>query len=920
MKKLILSIIIFSAAWSLGHAQEKKNVLFIAIDDLKPTIGSFGDDFAITPNIDRLADEGTVFLNNHCQQAVCGPSRASLLTGLRPDVVRVWDLKTKIRSQRPNVVMLPQYFKENGYTTYGVGKIFDPRSVDKQQDEVSWTAYTLPNQLKYPEGYREPSLSYYQDPANRARIKELRKEAIEKGIKKNKINKWIQTQFKPAYEKADVPDEAYIDGAITEQGIQYIKDLENSDKPFFLAVGYKRPHLPFAAPSKYWEMYQEKEVPLAQFQQKVVGGYDKAYHNSSELKGYKTEGIDISEQDGLAVVSEDGQRKLIHGYYAATSYVDALVGRLLTQLKESNLDKNTIIILWGDHGWHLGDHRLWNKHSNFEQATRSPMVIVDPSQKTVRRVESVTEFVDIYPTLTDLAGIATPTSLSGTSLRPLLDGSEKVIKKYAVTQIARGQINGYSLKSENLRYTVWYNNAPRKKASLSDSKRMAEELYDYTEDPLETRNLANDKAYKQQLEMMRALFLDFFTNDRNYKEFSIGKAESNSDNWLEEANARIEKNRKGEVLLTVLDKKGKPFEGEVKIQQTSHQFRFGGIINSSLFAGEKAQIYKDAFVPMFEHTGFENAFKIKHKRLFDKYGKDITTWLTKEDISLRGHALVWEKKKNMTKDLQKELTVKDTTKVIAGLEAYTKYGLQDYDAIEWDVLNEPRECHDVQDITTQNSWAHWFFYADKVRKDPSVKFYLNENKVISSPYKTAERNIKFHKNVIDGILAEGAPLEALGFQSRMKQHIHPADLYDRLNTFAAYGLPMLGTEFEIVDSGYQKFTEQDRKDITKEVMTIYYSHPQVEGLYVWTPFGKDRKAFFDLDGNPRAEAKVWKAQLDEWTTSLSTKSDSKGNVKFRGHKGTYTAEITQKGKTYIQYFEVLEASNDIKLKLTELIN
>ncbi|ANQ52496.2 sulfatase-like hydrolase/transferase [Flammeovirga sp. MY04] len=919
MKKYILSILFITCAWFSSHAQEKKNILFIAIDDLKPTIGAYGDDYAITPNMDKLADQGTVFLNNHCQQAVCGPSRASLLTGLRPDLVQVWDLKTKIRNKRPDVVTLPQYFKESGYLTYGVGKIYDPRSVDAELDAPSWSEYTYPKDLKYAEGYAEPAFSYYQDPYNVKRVRELRKEAMEKGIEKKKINKWVQKQFKPAFEKADVPDDAYIDGAITNQGVEYIKELAQQDQPFFLAVGYKRPHLPFAAPTKYWDLYNEDEVPLAKFQHKVKGGYDKAYHTSSELRGYKTEGLEIGEEDGLAVVSEKGQRQLIHGYYAATSYVDKLIGQLIDQLHESGLEKNTIIILWGDHGWHLGDHRLWNKHSNFEQAAKSPMIIVDPTQKTVKQVSSVTEFVDIYPTLADMAGLPVPTHLSGKSLQPVLDGSKDRVKDYAVTQIARGPVNGYSLKSGHIRYTVWYNNNPRFKNSLDGCKRVAEELYDYEKDPLETVNHANEKEYKATLEAMRALFLDFFNNEREYKDFEVGKVETPAGNWEAEANKRIEKYRKGDVTLTVLDKKGNEINGEIFIEQVNHQFRWGGIIDSRLLGGANKEKYQNEFANMFEHAGFENALKIKHKKLYDKYEKAIIPFLKENNISLRGHALVWEKTKNMPKDLQELAAKEDTASLMKGLESYVDYGLENYDVTEWDLLNEPRECHEVQDMTKQNSWAHWFHYGGKVRKNDNVRLFLNENKVISSPYKTAQKNIQFHLDVINGILAEGAPIEALGFQSRMKQHIAPQDIYDRLETFAQFNLPMLGTEFEIVDSGYQKFTDKDRAEMTKEVMTIYFSHPKVEGLYVWTPFGNVKKAFYDLELNPRPEAKVWKEQLQKWTTTLSANAEA-GKVNFRGFKGQYKISYTHKGKTYSRLIDVKDAKNNIKVKLTELNN
>ena len=505
--------------FNLNAQQTKKNVLFIAIDDMKPVLGAYGDDFAITPNMDKLAAQGTVFFNNHCQFAVCGPSRASLLSGQRPDQTQIIDLKTLIRERRPDVVTLPQYFRQNGYLTLGVGKIFDPRSVDRKQDAQSWDAYVLPGQLKYPEAYGKPELSYYQDPKSKKIIAGLRKEAIAKGITDGKAQyRYIAKRYKPAWEKADVPDDAYIDGAIVNAGIKLLNKAAKSEKPFFLAIGFKRPHLPFAAPSKYWDMYNESKVPLALFQQKVQGGVDVAYHSSPELRSYQIPGYTYVIDDGVLDLPEYYQKKLIHGYYAATSYVDALVGRLIAELKKQGLDKNTIIILWGDHGWHLGDHKLWNKHSNFEQATFSPMIIVDPDTPKKITVKSPTEFVDVYPTLADLAGLPVPDDLAGVSLKPLITGKENKVKEYAYSEMTRGNpegsIIGYSLRSDRYRYTAWIKNSPMLQKKYNPDNLIGEELYDYKTDPLEKKSYINDPAYKEVLVQMRKDFITFFNKKR----------------------------------------------------------------------------------------------------------------------------------------------------------------------------------------------------------------------------------------------------------------------------------------------------------------------------------------------------------------------------------------------------------------------
>lgn len=487
---------VFSGLQLLAQNTQKPNILFIAIDDLKPTLGCYNDPIALTPNIDKIAKSGTVFLNNHTQQAVCGPSRASLMTGKRPDYTKVRDLKTKMRDVNPNILTIPQYFKENGYTTAGTGKIYDPRCVDKFIDKPSWSIpYIRENNIPYPDAYGKPAMGYYQNKAIKAQIAQLDKEAIEKG--KNP-HKYVSKQFKPPYAQSNAPDEAYTDGAIAEHALTLLDQLGNdTSKPFFLAVGFKRPHLPFVAPKKYWDLYDKKDIQLAAYQKKAKNGPDITYHNSGELRSYKSPDIDYTlNNENLLALDPRVQKKLIHGYYACTSFVDTQIGKIMESLKQKGLDKNTIIVVWGDHGWHLGDHSLWNKHSNLEQATRSPLIIYSPYINKPVEVSSPTEFLDIFPTLCELSNLKVPQNLDGKSLVPIVNGSTKGIKKYAVSQQPRGKRIGYSFRTEKYRYTVWIENSKKSTDKITSKDIIAQELYDYVEDPLETVNHFGELKYK----------------------------------------------------------------------------------------------------------------------------------------------------------------------------------------------------------------------------------------------------------------------------------------------------------------------------------------------------------------------------------------------------------------------------------------
>ena len=485
MRHWVIACCLTLAAEAL--ASNRPNVLFIAVDDLKPLLGCYGDALAKTPGLDRLAAAGTTFLNAHCQQAVCGPSRASLLTGRRPDQLRVWDLKTKIRPLNPDVVMLPEHFKAQGYETAALGKIYDPRSVDgmAKQDEASWTVpYTPSWKLAYDEKLGKP-VTHYQAPRIRELVAGLdpgQYDLVMEHLKKN--------DAAPAVESEDVPDHAYEDGAMTDRALEMLRDFSATDKPFFLAVGYKKPHLPFVAPKKYWDLYDRATLPLAAYQQLPAGSPAYAGHTSPEIREY-------SGVPTIGPVPEDTQRELIHGYYACVSYIDAQVGRLLDEVKALGLEENTVIVLWGDHGWHLGDHGLWAKHTAYEQATRAPLLMAGPGLRAGATTPTPVEFVDIYPTLCELADLPVPEKLAGASLVRVLRGEAVSAKEFAVSQWPRNRLMGYALRTDRYRLVAWLPKQNAADIARDTSAADAFELFDYTSDPLETTNVADDPAYAE---------------------------------------------------------------------------------------------------------------------------------------------------------------------------------------------------------------------------------------------------------------------------------------------------------------------------------------------------------------------------------------------------------------------------------------
>ena len=513
-------------------APEKPNILFIAVDDLKPILGCYGDKLVKTPNIDRIAKNGTVFLQNYVQQAVSGPTRASIMTGMRPDYTGVWDLKTKMRDVNPDILSLPQYLITQGYSTQGIGKIYDQRCVDKKMDKPSWSVpyynYFKTEEKYYSKETGMPVLGAYQLPETKILAEKFKNEAIAKGIAEDEIEAYVSTRVKPSVECADVPDNAYNDGANVIRAKEILINLKKDNKPFFFAVGFSKPHLPFVSPKKYWDLYKRDQMPVAQFQEKSKNGPAIAYHNAGELRQYSdipalTEFTD--QKDIGLTLPLDKQKELIHGYYAAVSYTDAQVGKLMQAMDSLGLLKNTIVILWGDHGWHLGDHNLWCKHTNFEQATHAPLLISAPwIQPSVSK--SMTEFVDIFPTLCDLAGVPIPGHLDGKSLMPVMKNPAAKVKDFAVSQYPRngsaseterlgyadGKCMGYSIRNSRYRYTIWMRDNFRSNRPFDKNLIVATELYDYQKDPNETINVVEDKNYADVLKEMNTGMIEYLKN------------------------------------------------------------------------------------------------------------------------------------------------------------------------------------------------------------------------------------------------------------------------------------------------------------------------------------------------------------------------------------------------------------------------
>ena len=493
----------------ISQTSEQKNILFLSIDDLKPLLSNYGESQMVTPNFDRLAKMGMTFTNAHVQYAVCGPSRASVMTGTNPDKTKVWDLHTDFRESSDGLISMPEYLISQGYQSTGVGKIYHKGSSSPGHDGKSWS---IPHELpkNFDPKYGDAALNNYQNPSTKQAVENLLAEAKTKGLKGGKAQNYVRKRLKPSTDMADVSDEAYLDGLYTRVALRQLNDLEKNVQPWFLAVGYQRPHLPFAAPKKYWDLYDRDKIDIAKFQDLAEGTPKFAYHSFGELRSYTDIDNDLKIGDKIP---ESKQRELIHGYMACISYIDAQLGKLFDELEKRNILDDTVIVLWGDHGFHLGDHTEWCKHSNFEQATRIPFMFAGPGVEKNQKSHHPVNLVDLFPTVFELANVKQSTQTDGKSLVPLLDDdkSTNIDMDYAYHQYARQKRMGYAVRTDRYRYTEWHDNNYRSYKPYKEENIVGRELYDYDKDPLETKNLVDDPAYASVVKDLKVKLKSYLT-------------------------------------------------------------------------------------------------------------------------------------------------------------------------------------------------------------------------------------------------------------------------------------------------------------------------------------------------------------------------------------------------------------------------
>ncbi|WP_281614444.1 sulfatase [Flammeovirga sp. SubArs3] len=443
---------------TISFSQEKPNVLLITVDDLRPELGCYDNKTIQTPSIDALSKHATTFYNAFCQVPVCGASRASMHTGVRPTVTRFVDAGAKIDKDYPNAVTIGQHFKENGYYTFSAGKVIHGK---KDAVERSWTEF-----------HPAEDMFEWHDPALVAD-----KENPQKPYKKSLPYEIVENS----------KDTDFLDGRTVDLAKKKLKEFKKKDQPFFMAVGLARPHLPFVAPKRFWDLYNEEEIAMAENPFLPEGMPNIAKTTWGELRAYRT----VPRKGN---VSDEMARKLKHGYYASVSFSDYLLGELIQELKEQGLYDNTIIVLWGDHGWQLGEHTFWAKHSTFDIALNVPLIIKPQSSKKTKKakVEGFAEIVDIFPTLCELAEISQPQQLQGQSLLPILKNPKASVKDYTLSRWKQGD----SIRTKGFRYTLFKN---------KQGEVIAEMMYDLIKDPQENKNIVKDPAYADEVNKHRDL-------------------------------------------------------------------------------------------------------------------------------------------------------------------------------------------------------------------------------------------------------------------------------------------------------------------------------------------------------------------------------------------------------------------------------
>ncbi|MEM6257215.1 MAG: sulfatase [Planctomycetota bacterium] len=460
MKRVSALLIVLLCTY-IASAQERPNVLFILIDDLRPELGCYGSPVAVTPNLDALASEGLLFERAYCNFAVCGASRASMLSGMYPlPRKRFTSYKTWLKDDAPSVKTLPQVFKEAGYTTVSNGKVFH-HATDTESRSWSEPAWK-------PSGGKERGIDA-QLPETNAKLSDRGRGYI--------------------VEKANVPDNAYEDGKLAEKVIADLVRLKGKDKPFFLTCGFIKPHLPFYAPKDYWDLYDDNKLALANNRYFPHNAPKDELRGSTEYASYYLGNLEVG--------SEEWHRTMKHGYLACTSYVDALAGKVMKELNELDLDKNTIVVVWGDHGFHLGEHDFWGKHNTMDHSTRIPLIIRLPESMRKQaskgvKTQAMVESVDIFPTLCGLAGLDVPQSVQGRSFEQLFVNPNQPFRSSIYTR--RG--NGDTVITDEFAYTRYTDRNGRQTANM---------LYDHRTDRAENTNVVDNPMYANSVHQLDQL-------------------------------------------------------------------------------------------------------------------------------------------------------------------------------------------------------------------------------------------------------------------------------------------------------------------------------------------------------------------------------------------------------------------------------
>lgn len=512
--KNIRTVATFLCLVAVARANERPNILFIAVDDLRPELGCYDSPIAVTPHLDALAADGLVFNRAYCQQAICRPSRASLMTGARPETTGLFHNYVALRELQPDILTLPQHLIAHGYETAYCGKIFHNGDTD---EEHSWSR----DAVKWLKDVKKPVGPYALPENNRMKADNLKRmlakygEAARRGLAAG-----------PAYEKANVPDTAYLDGYNTQRAIATMKQMAaNPEKPFFLGMGYKLPHLNWCAPEKYWDLYDAEQIPMATITASPESGAAMGLHASFELR--TRAGI-----PKFGPLNPELSRTLKHAYLASTSYVDSQIGLLIQALEDLELLENTIVIVWGDHGWHLGDMGVWGKATNYEIATRVPLLVRTPRMRSRgEKTNALVELVDIFPTLCELASLPIPEHLEGHSFAPLLNNPHQpwkaaafsqypnpALREWAANPLSKGMretwfgplieqveariiaqqgkkwnrslfeehLMGYTIRTDRYRLVVWRDHRD------AESVPVYVELFDHMRDPQESKNIASE--------------------------------------------------------------------------------------------------------------------------------------------------------------------------------------------------------------------------------------------------------------------------------------------------------------------------------------------------------------------------------------------------------------------------------------------